>query len=161
MLSSLNIYNVNSTAAHCIQNKAATRLSPNQISVTLGAIDLSDNNGDIYDVIDVKIHPEWNTANNKKFDADLAVIKLNSSVEFSAHVQPACLPTPDEKVFEVTGFVAGYGTYSNENKFDGNLRFLMISTVTQEKCLRHPDGYANAAPKRTFCGGELSKSACK
>ncbi|KAL7013544.1 hypothetical protein ACKWTF_015456 [Chironomus riparius] len=149
------------TAAHCIQNKAATRLSADQISVTLGAVDSSNNNGDIYDVIDVKTHPEWNTTYDTKFDADLAIIKLNSSVEFSPYVQPACLPTPDEKVFEVTGFVAGYGTYSNEDGIDGKLRYLQIPTVTQENCLWHPGGFAKASSKRTFCGGDLSKSACK
>lgn len=150
-----------SSAAQCIHNKASTRLTPDQISITLGTIDFSNNNGVIVDVINVTIHPEWNTTYNTKYDADIAIIELKQTVEFSETIQPACLPQRDEKVFEVTGFVAGYGTYSNEDTIDGMLRYVKIPTVSQEECLWHPSGFANVASKRTFCGGDLNKSACK
>lgn len=150
-----------STAAHCIHNKAVTRLSHDQISITLGAIDSSNNNRNIFDVIEVITHPEWNTTHDTRYDADLAIIKLKNSVEFSEHIQPVCLPTSDEKVFEVTGFVASYGTYSNENGIDGKLRYSKIPSVSQEDCLWHPGGAFKAASNRTFCGGNLTKSACE
>ncbi|XP_070504868.1 uncharacterized protein [Chironomus tepperi] len=144
------------TAAHCIENKGPDqRLSADQISTTLGAVDISNNNGVIYDVIEIKIHPEWNATRGTKFDADLAIIKLNQSVKLSENIQPVCLPLPDEKVFEVTGFMVGYGTYSNENGLDEKLRYFKIPTVSQEDCLLH------SGVKRTFCGGDLSKNACK
>ena len=94
------------------------------------------------------------------YDADLAIIKLDRPVEFSDKIQPACLPKPHEKVFEVTGYVAGYGV-SNSDVLDGKLRYLKIPTVTQEICLWHPSGLSIIASNRTFCGGDLTRSACK
>ena len=70
------------------------------------------------------------------------------------------MPGSHEKVFEIVGFVAGYGV-SNNNVLDAKLRYLKIPTVTQENCLWHPSGFMKAASNRTFCGGDLSKNACK
>jgi len=106
------------------------------------------------------MHPEWSTAYGTKYDADLAILKLGRSVRFSKKIQPACLPSSYEKVFEVTGFMAGYGV-TNNDVLDEKLRYLKIPTVTQENCLWHPSGFHTTASKRTFCGGDLSQTACK
>ena len=60
----------------------------------------------------------------------------------------------------MTGFVAGFGV-TNEDVLDEKLRYLKIPTVNQEDCLWHPSGFHTTASKRTFCGGDLSQTACK
>ena len=128
--------------------------------MTLGTTDSSNNRGVIRSVIEAKTHPDWNVVYGTSYDADIAIIKLDRPVEFSNKIRPICMPKSFEKVFEVTGWVAGYGV-SNDDVLDGKLRFLKIPTVTQEKCLWHSGGFATTASNRTFCGGDLTKSACE
>ncbi|XP_070504895.1 uncharacterized protein [Chironomus tepperi] len=148
------------TAAHCIHNKGNSRYDADRITVTLGTADSSENKGVIRKVVETKMHPDWNDIVGTPYDADLAIIKLDRPVKFSNKIRPACLPKSHEKVFEIEGYVAGFGV-SNDDVLDGKLRFLKIPTVTQENCLWHPSGFSTTASKRTFCGGDLTKSACR
>lgn len=44
------------------------------------------------EVSEIRLHPDW-IWHDEKYDADLAILILGESVEFSMYVQPVCLPS--------------------------------------------------------------------
>lgn len=42
-------------------------------------------------VEDIHIHPDWDV-HSVKWDADIALLTLTKTVEFSRYIQPICLP---------------------------------------------------------------------
>ena len=82
-------------------------------------------------VQDIIIHPNWDW---DTFRNDIAILKLETSLQFNSNVQPACLPdiqfTPDK------GLVSGWGytkaTYPSSHST--MLKFLRVNVVSNEKC---------------------------
>lgn len=56
------------------------------------------------DVAEIRVHPEW-IWHDVKYDADIAILILEETVEFSMFAQPVCLPSSAniDRVFD--GFV--------------------------------------------------------
>lgn len=84
------------TAAHCMQAKLSRKvLEPEQLVVLLGKHDmkeLSEDGSETRLVKQIVVHPDWTFGDNK-FDADIALIFLQSPVEFSRYITAVCLPT--------------------------------------------------------------------
>lgn len=84
------------TAAHCIQQKQSqSKLKADQVIVGVGKYDLSKQNeggSAMRLVTKIEVHPEWNPR-DLKYDADIAIVFLQSPVEYSEWVVPVCLPT--------------------------------------------------------------------
>lgn len=58
-----------------------------------------------------KIHPDWNP-NDIKYDADIALIEMESAVPYSKFIRPICLwsgPSEINQIVGQTGIVAGWG----------------------------------------------------
>lgn len=58
-----------------------------------------------------KVHPDWNP-NDVKYDADIALIEMESAVRYSKFIRPICLwngPVDLAEVVGKTGVVAGWG----------------------------------------------------
>ncbi|ESO07710.1 hypothetical protein HELRODRAFT_170248 [Helobdella robusta] len=81
------------TAGHCIvqldgpKNKFIVRFSPSQCSVSVGAVFKNDRNWNIYRIEKFIVHDKYSNKGN-----DIALIKLNRKLTFSAFVRPVCLP---------------------------------------------------------------------
>ena len=62
-------------------------------------------------------------------DSDLAILKLENPLKFSAHIRPACLPDanfyPENDEDNVMGIVSGWGLVKDSNS---DFSFLSIST---------------------------------
>jgi len=97
------------TAAHCLRPKASTFLTywP-YTAIHFGRFNLADDEEEeesqIRKIVDAVIHENWNTKTDK-YDADIAVLRLDKPIKFNARVQPVCLPTAAD-------FVAGSGNGS-------------------------------------------------
>ncbi|KAL7011480.1 hypothetical protein ACKWTF_014276 [Chironomus riparius] len=80
------------TAAHCILD-INFEMQPEDLTVLLGAHQLNSPN-DIgkrsYGVESINPHNNWNP-HTVKYDADIAVLRLNEDVSFSTYIQPVCL----------------------------------------------------------------------
>ena len=64
----------------------------------------------VYQVIDVKIHPNFSY---RGFYNDLALLRLDRPVEFNEYVQPICLPSSSQSTKAFVGevaTVAGWGS---------------------------------------------------
>lgn len=94
-------------AAHCIHNKYTERfLTADEIVILLGRYDLSSNverGSTQREVTDCIVNPEWKI-NTEKWDADLAMLVLETAVEFTEFIQPICLPAEDVEKY-ADGFV--------------------------------------------------------
>lgn len=100
------------TAAHCIQPKTAKQpMNPDNLIVYLGKHDLD--NKDEPEAIAVNaskfyIHNDWNPMDNVNFDADIAVIRLETKIERSSGISPVCLWLGDEDEAELGGTIVGW-----------------------------------------------------
>jgi secreted trypsin-like serine protease len=90
-------------------------ISKPPVRVLLGAVDLNDPGlfAQKYHVQKIILHPEY--AGVTMYN-DIALVELDRGVEFSEHVQPACLYTKSD-IPEFGLEVTGWGSTSNSRKF--------------------------------------------
>lgn len=86
------------TAAHCIQNKdLPAKLGASELVVLLGRYNLKSDRelGAVRkEVTEIISHPDWHYF-EEKWDADLAILVLMTTVVFSNYIQPVCIPDDD------------------------------------------------------------------
>ena len=56
-------------------------------------------------VDDTRLHPYWESS-SEKYDADLAILVLSQTVEFTKNIRPVCMPENDPPV-DVLGSIVG------------------------------------------------------
>jgi len=90
------------TAASCLQDKNQTKpYSVKDIYVHVARHDLSDDeeirNDTVNAVSEIILHPDWNPLATN-FDADLAILVLQSATKLSMRTQPVCLPLASDPI---------------------------------------------------------------
>jgi HGF/MSP/plasminogen-like protein len=153
-------YNFNIfTAAHCIEDA-----TPSKLKILLGRHKLNDTSGSDWiekSVAEINIHPEY-WGKSKAGDADISLIKLSSSVQFSVAIQPICLPDANANVENLKGIVVGYGKSEGAGLFENTPRFIdSIATVGLLTCVLSDARYFNIVSERTFCAGGLGRAPCR
>lgn len=82
------------TAAHCVHNKYQTRgLDHQSVTVWLGRINIDatlESGWQSRQASKIVIHPSWNISDDR-YDADIAILLLDRSVEFTGYIRPVCL----------------------------------------------------------------------
>lgn len=101
------------TAAHCLQKKDETSVKkPTDVIAFLGKYDLKviyERSAVAADPIEFLIHPDWKPLETKRYDADLAIIKLADDVPLKANIYPVCLWSSEMKPLrEDDGIVVGW-----------------------------------------------------
>uniref|UniRef100_A0A670IHN4 Coagulation factor VII n=1 Tax=Podarcis muralis TaxID=64176 RepID=A0A670IHN4_PODMU len=106
-------------------------------------------------------HPQYDSTN---FNNDIALIQLTSSVVFSEHVLPICLPNPQLTTLLIgegaSGMVSGWGATHTKGK---STRFLMkvsLPIVSADTCRPSTE---KLITDNMFCAGyaEEAQDACK
>ncbi|XP_070501523.1 uncharacterized protein [Chironomus tepperi] len=142
------------TAAHCIQDKdLETPTLAREIIVRLGTYDL-DRRIEVgrisHAVQSVNMHPDWNTL-TESYDADIAVLVLDTEVTFGGYIQPICLVRAS---FASTGVVVGYGKSEDGSKDHENVPKIIQTPIhSNEDCFLNNYLLAKLSSRRTFCGG--------
>lgn len=96
------------TAAHCQPGFLAT------LTVVLGDFDIShgkdksSSQSVTKNVRRVIVHRDYNA---QTFENDIALLELESAVEYAPHIVPICLPEDNENFVGVNGWVTGYNTF--------------------------------------------------
>lgn len=99
------------------------------------------------------IHHDWKYG-LKNFDADIAIIVLTEKINFSSHVQPACLPPPGKYDILGTGFIVGWGkSRASGNDYETISSQLEIPAVRASLCYPTFPLLAEISSNRSFCGG--------
>jgi len=127
------------------------------ITVLLGAHDLNDTfevGRFPYAVQSFEIHQDWNPRTDT-YDADIAVIVLETEVTFSNYIQPICLMDSSSSVaIRTEGVVVGYGKDETPNIYNLNIPKSISMPIHQnEDCFLKDSIFAKLSSKRTFCGG--------
>jgi len=136
-------------AAHCMEFL--------DIKVLLGVFDLSKQHiaGRFSNAVQsINIHPDWNP-NTESYDADIAVIVLETEVTFSSLIQPICLMDSNSTLAARTeGVVVGYGNDENPKNLHLNIpKSINMPIHKNEDCFfKHPI-LAKLSSKQTFCAG--------
>jgi len=127
------------------------------ITVLLGVHDLSkryEAGRNHYGVQNINIHPDWNP-NTETYDADIAVMVLETEVTFSRHIQPICLIDSNSSLATRTeGVVVGYGKDEDPQKLHLNIpKSIKLPIHQNEDCFLKNYELARFSSNRTFCGG--------
>lgn len=106
------------SAAHCVQDKGRQEpLETQNALLFIGKHNLIQWNEEGFEkkgAKSFKVHPDWNP-NDIKYDADIALIQMDSPVKYSKFIRPICLWSGDpdiNKVVGQTGIVVGWGIFS-------------------------------------------------
>lgn len=152
------------TAAHCIQNKnlnAETKPKhPTEIIVKLGKFDLSQRYErgamDSY-VNEIIIHPDWKS-HEQKYNGDVAVLVLESSVPINAFISPICLWSNDDNPKVNKGIVVGWGKSESGAAHENTPKQLEVTVKTNEECFLSDPRFAAISSLTTFCAGKNGMS---
>jgi len=148
------------TSSFCVDGRAL-----NTLSVTVGEHDLSSggpgSTSQTYDVSYVFMHEEYNKYSS--LDADIALIKVAGSIEFSEDVTAVCAPdmstdyTQNQEVL-----VAGWGSSnSTEPCCEDILHYAHVNTMDRPTCQAYPN-IAATVTEGMICAADedLSRDAC-
>jgi len=129
------------------------------ITVLLGVHNLSmkhEAGRFIYAVRSINIYPDWNPKKDTlKYDADVAVMVLETDVIFSSYIKPICLMDSSSSLTTTNeGIVVGYGKDEDLNTNHQNIPKILNMPIHQnEDCFLKCYILAQLSSKRTFCGG--------
>lgn len=142
------------TAAHCIHNKKDTvRKKAADILIFLGKHNLNAWNEKGFvqaKVSDVIVHHDWNVMSDR-YDADIAILVLEHTVEFTEFIRPICLPTDAIESVQ-TGYIAGWGNNMNQVINAEAPKYISVPLVSDGDCLRE-FAFSEITSNRTFCAG--------
>ncbi|XP_050544565.1 venom protease-like isoform X2 [Daktulosphaira vitifoliae] len=151
------------TAAHCTVNIGKRKLSV----IRLGDLNLDPEINDSSDPIDVLVddiihHELYNSAN---FFNDIALLKLNDSVEFNKFIQPICLPIdPQIRTMNFTtnlAYVAGWGALEFRGRSSNELFETQLYIVDNAMCNTAYNNLKATISENMLCAGTERKNACQ
>lgn len=141
------------TAAHCVRylNKPET-LPHENIILVLGKHNIKSwaTRSEIRDVKEIYVHPDY----RQPSDADISIISMYKSVEFTHKIRPVCLWSETTvNVVGSQGVVVGWGKDELFNEYVPEPKEIKMPVVSQEDCLRSDERFIQLTSNRTFCAG--------
>jgi transmembrane serine protease 3 len=118
------------TAAHCVYDGTS------RLEVVAGAHDLDNKYSTGLQRVKAgttKYHPAYNSDTTMN---DIAIIKLDTPINFTSTVQPACLPAEEETVADNTqATVAGWGLTREGGAYSSNILMQVgVPTISSKDC---------------------------
>lgn len=148
----------------------AQKVSESAVIVWLGKYDLSVHNelgSQKRNVSEIILHPDWDY-NEVKYDADIAIVVMKTSVEFSDTIQPICLPHQSNDEVSGYGTIVGWGVIKHfdweerDQKHVDISNKLLIPAISASDCFSAIPEIKEFSSNRSFCGGYINqtKSVC-
>ena len=134
------------TAAHCVYQSGAIVVLDETSSTAIW----EENAGDVHEVVDIAVHPDYDVAD---VDYDIAVLTLNPPTDLA----PARLPTPAEAALWSWGTdatIAGWGAIDNTNEASDDLRSATVTIKSDGYCDSGSDGIGCTAGLAKACFGD-------
>ncbi|XP_050678847.1 serine proteinase stubble-like [Leptidea sinapis] len=118
------------TAGHCVDD-----LLTSAIRIRVGEFDFSSVS-EQYPYVErgvarKAVHPKYNFFT---YEYDLALVKLDSPVQFAPHISPICLPASDDLLVGETATVTGWGRLSEGGVLPSILQEVQVPIVSNERC---------------------------
>ncbi|CAO1415670.1 unnamed protein product [Diamesa serratosioi] len=145
------------TAAHCLHTKHSDRILDADILLIFGAYNLTTliEPGTISRyLMKSYIHPDWNIR-TENYDADIALLELEKTIDYSNYIKPICLWTGDNTLVDkIEGIVVGWGATSSTKEEASKIPLqISVPVVTNEVCWKAVPKLTSISSHRTFCGG--------
>ncbi|XP_018579158.1 serine protease gd-like [Anoplophora glabripennis] len=144
------------TAAHCVKTETK-KYKPQELLIILGKLNLRKwvpmHGEKMIEPESIHVHPDYESNSS---DADIAVLVLTESVEFTKYIRPLCLWNSDSNLNNVVGkegTVVGWGKDENGNLMTAEPKQTSLPVVSQEQCLRSSYQFQYITSNRTFCAG--------
>lgn len=84
-------------------------------------------------------------------DSDIAILIMDEPVTFTRFIQPICLPLASINVFDVEGFVAGYGRNETSTQTQATLFHARIHSVEKQTCRDSNRNAVDVVAENSFC----------
>ena len=98
-------------------------------------------------------HNDWNP-HTAKFDADIAVLRLNEDVTFGMYIQPVCLASISRNLVHFSdGIIIGFGKTEKAGPHSNVPMKANTPIRKSDDCYNEFPSILNIASRRTFCGG--------
>ncbi|XP_032516918.2 serine proteinase stubble isoform X2 [Danaus plexippus] len=118
------------TAGHCVDD-----LLTSQIRIRVGEYDFSTVSEQYpyseRGVARKAVHPKYNFYT---YEYDLALVKLDSPVQFAPHISPICLPASDDLLVGENATVTGWGRLSEGGVLPSVLQEVQVPIVSNDRC---------------------------
>ncbi|XP_055299887.1 serine protease filzig-like isoform X3 [Sitodiplosis mosellana] len=103
-------------------------------------------------VKEIIYHPEFN---NRTFDNDLALLKLERPIQYDTHIVPICLPVHGADFTDRIATVSGWGRLRYGGRFPTVLQEVDVPIIENSKCqeMIHKLGYTKMILPSTLCAG--------
>jgi secreted trypsin-like serine protease len=129
----------------------------------LGAHNISNDNehGSVRkDVKKIKVHETWDPT-DISHDHDIALIKLESSIEFSQFIQPICLLPPNNSETFSHGNVTAWGKIDDSETLADVARTAELEIIDMLQCLRDHEELARIFWPESFCARSDNAGVCE
>ncbi|XP_030020474.2 serine proteinase stubble isoform X2 [Manduca sexta] len=118
------------TAGHCVDD-----LLTSQIRIRVGEYDFSSVSEE-YPFVErgvarKAVHPKYNFYT---YEYDLALVKLETPLQFAPHISPICLPASDDLLVGENATVTGWGRLSEGGVLPSVLQEVQVPIVSNERC---------------------------
>ncbi|XP_074854726.1 serine protease 27-like [Carettochelys insculpta] len=155
------------SAAHCFQ----TPQNPSSYSVSLGEfqLDVPSANAFTTAVSQLEIHSSYNP---NTFDSDIALVRLQSPLHYTAYILPICLPNSnDDAANGSLCWVTGWGNVQSNESLPAprTLQEVQVLLMDPQTCndlySQNIPGYSGSRPinSNMWCAGEAQggKDSCQ
>lgn len=95
-----------------------------------------------------------------KTEADVGLFIMETPVQYTNYIQPICLPSRTENVYDISGVVVGYGIPQVHSKPRNLPQFATMSSVSLLKCLYSDFNSLHTVSQRSFCAYGIDGSPC-
>ena len=134
------------TAAHCVVTKAG-RTAAADVGVALGRRDLNDSAGEDHQVVDIRVHPSYDT---RTFRHDVALLRLASNSAY----RPAALDPGFRLAEGMKPTVMGWGHEYSGGTGTQDLRAVDVPLQSSESCVAsYADFDWKHDPSTMLCAG--------
>ncbi|CAL8235723.1 unnamed protein product [Boreogadus saida] len=121
------------TAAHCFTSTSRNTLAG--ITAVVGEYDQGsrDEEEQAFLIKNVTVHERFHHAAPMSYD--IALVELEGHIQLGAHVQPICLPLPEESFTSPAScMMAGWGRVRERGRVAAVLREVQLDLVDQARC---------------------------
>lgn len=147
------------TAAHCVSGKLS---NPSKFTLGLGVSDRSvpDNWSVFKNGVKIIMHENYSP---ETMENDIALIKLDSPVEYSDYIVPVCIPVDSSSYANLEAIATGFGLTSENGQTSRYLLQVNLKWLTDEICEKKANTGSANFKNVCICAGETggNKDTCQ
>jgi len=111
-----------------------------------------------FDPTEIHIHSDWNV-HSERYDADIAIIYSESSVQLTNNIRPVCLRTINLNDDGIVGTVVGWGRSETSQFIEDIPKEVQMKTENSARCYENFYQLAILSSQRTYCSSGVVENS--